>query len=137
MEITSPTLDAGPSTPEFTRNLSRVKFELTSYNPYEVEIKKPPWISRIFSAVGNFAHLGLFFGPPGWVAGAGAAGLGALGNKAKQNHLIQQAQAAQTQQSLVMATPGLGISPGVESPELSLISTYRNDALYSSSQAVK
>ncbi len=145
MEITTPNLDQGTATPEFYRNQSRVKFELLSYNPYEVEVKKPSFLSRFFSVLGGFAPLAAvaapFTGGLSLIGAAGLAGLGAVGQKAQYNHYAQQQAAAQGQRNLVMTYPGLGqpgISPAVFSsdPALALISTSRDNALYSSSQVI-
>lgn len=78
MDITTVNLDQGQATPEFTRNQSRVKFEMVNY-PYEPPKKKGSFLGKIFKTLGAFSPIGLFLGPPGWIAGGAAAALGQIG----------------------------------------------------------
>lgn len=77
MDITTVNLDNGGMTTESLRNQSRVKFEVVNY-PQEVPRPPGSFLARFFRAIGAFSPIGMFFGPPGWIAGAAAFGAGQL-----------------------------------------------------------
>ncbi len=138
MEITSPTLDNGTrATPEFTRNESQAKFEIVP----NVEVKKPKkpgFFSGLLRFLGHLAPIGAFFGPPGWLAGAGAAGLGAIGEKHAQDVQQKEQQRIASEPRQTMMTPGLspggvGVAPAND-PTLETIASTKDNAMGSAIQ---
>lgn len=77
-DIVSPNLDMGQ--PAYRRNTSSVNFTMVSHVP-DPPKRRGSFFGKILKAIGAFSPVGLFFGPPGWIAGAGAAGLGQIGAK--------------------------------------------------------
>lgn len=138
IDITSTKLDQGPTTPAFTRNLSRVNFEIKTYNPFAVEPRKPSIFSRILHTLGGFAPLAAiaapFTGGLSLIGAAAFSGLGAMGNKSIQNHYAREGQANQRAAATVMTYPGMSPASFASDPTLALISDSRQDA---SSQAVQ
>ena len=101
MDIATINLDRGGTT-EFLRNTSRVKFEMVNY-PVEPPKKRGSFLGKFFKTLCAFSPIGMFLGPPGWIAGAAAYGLGQIGaaSEAKAN----QGQPAPV--SAPIAYPGL------------------------------
>jgi len=110
-DITSPTLDNGTrATPEFRRNESEASFELVN-NIDIAKPKKPGFFSGLLRFLGGLAPLGAFFGPPGWIAGAAAGGLGQLGTASQAKLAAKENQRLANTPQQVMTTPGL-VNPG-------------------------
>lgn len=140
LDITTPNLDPsrGPvPNPGYERNLTRVKFESVIHDTTP-EPKKPGFFSRILSAIGGFAPLGMFFGPPGWVAGAAAAGLGAIGQKSQRAHYAQQQQALSQRGASAVSYPGM-MNPGVfaSDPTIATIAASSDNAIGSAIQGMQ
>lgn len=121
-DITTPNLDQGQ--PSFRRNTSSVSFTLVDRKP-EAPKKKGGFFSGILKAIGAFAPVGFLFGPPGWIAGAGAAGLGQLGAKMESNAQRQAVAPLPAQ----ITYPGL--SPASDQV-LALVADARDNAFRSS-----
>lgn len=120
-EIVSPTLDQGQ--PSFRRNTSSVGFTLVDHNINEPVVKKRSFFGKILQAAGAFAPLGLFFGPPGWIAGAAVAGAAKLGANSA-------AKASQSGVAPAVSSPASypGFSPVGSDPMLAMVSDARDNA---------
>lgn len=140
-EITSTTLDNGPTTPTYTRNLSQVKFEMTTYNPYEVEPRKPSFLSRFFSGFGKLlAPLAFaaapFTGGMSAIAGMGLMGMSNIGDKAQANHYARERQVLQNTPATVMTYPGMMGAALSSDPGLAMVVDSRNTAASSAVQGM-
>ncbi len=153
MEITSTNLEPGQgiTEAESLRNTDRVKFDLSIYNPYEIKPKNPSVLSRIFSFMGGFAPLGIaaapFTGGTSLIGAAALGGMGQIGNQSQARQIQENVAAQQGPARQVVGYPGLsagGIAPisndfsgdPANAGLIDLISTSRDNALYSSPQKI-
>lgn len=145
MDITTINRDRGQKSPEFVRNQSRVKFEVLSYNPYEVKPKKAGFFSSFLRVLGGFAPLAYvaapFTGGASLIAATAFSSAGIMGTMSQSRQLTEQARG--NQQPPVMAYPGLNtgglINPAslASDPTLDLVVGARDNATYSSIREIK
>lgn len=132
-EITSTNLDNGPTTPVYTRNLSKVNFEVKTYNPFEVEPRKPGFLARILSGFGKILGPLAFAAAPftgglSAIAGMGLMGIGSIGDKAQANHYARERQNMQNAPATMMTFPGMMGAALASDPGLALVVDARNNA---------